>query len=250
MSTVLDPAIALSPEVKALNDEVVALRRDFHAHPELLFDLPYTSGKVAEYLQKLPGVEVRTGIGKSGVVALIDSGKPGRTVLYRADMDALPLLEETGAPYASQTKGLMHACGHDGHTAVALVIAKILASEKASLKGRVAIVFQPAEEGGDGAGAMIKDGVMDWLKPDITFAMHLNNDEPVGTIGAKVGGVYAGSNEFQIKLTSKGGHGAAPHQAPDLIVVASHLILALQTVISRSVDPCDTAVVTVGKLTA
>jgi amidohydrolase len=249
MSTVLDPAIPLSPQVKALNDEVVALRRDFHAHPELLFDLPYTSGKVAEYLKTL-GVEVRTGIGKSGVVALIDSGKPGKTVLYRADMDALPLLEETGLPYASQNKGLMHACGHDGHTAVALVMAKLLAAEKTALQGKVAILFQPAEEGGDGAGAMIQDGVMDWLKPDVTFAMHLNNDEPVGTIGAKVGGVYAGSNEFEIKLTSKGGHGAAPHQAPDLIVVASHLVLALQTVVSRSVDPCDTAVLTVGMLHA
>jgi len=250
MSTVLDPAIALSSEVKALNDEVVALRRDFHAHPELLFDLPYTTARVAEYLRGLDGIEVRTGIGKAGIVALIDSGKPGKTVLYRADMDALPLLEETGLPYASETKGLMHACGHDGHTAVALVIAKLLAAGRASLKGRVAVLFQPAEEGGDGAGAMIKDGVMDWIKPDITFAMHLNNDEPVGTIGAKVGGVYAGSNEFQIRLTSKGGHGAAPHQAPDLIVVASHLVLALQTVISRSVDPCDTAVVTVGMLHA
>src|SRR4029079_12096555 len=250
MSTVLDPAIAISPEVKALNDEVVALRRDFPAHPELLFDLPYTSAKVAEYLKALPGIEVRTGIGQSGIVAMIDSGKPGKTVLYRADMDALPLLEETGAPYASKTKGLMHACGHDGHTAVALVMAKILASQRATLKGKAAILFQPAEEGGDGAGAMIKDGVMDWIKPDITFAMHLNNDEPVGTIGAKVGGVYAGSDELQVRLTSKGGHGAAPHQAPDLIVVASHLVLALQTVISRSVDPCDTAVVTVGMLHA
>src|SRR4029078_8690768 len=127
MSTVLDPAIAISSEVKSLNDEVVALRRDFHAPPELLFDLPYTSGKVADYLRKLDGVEVRTGIGKSGVVAMIDSGKPGKPGVSRDDMDALPLLEETGAPYASQTKGLMHACGHDGHTAVALVIAKILA---------------------------------------------------------------------------------------------------------------------------
>jgi amidohydrolase len=250
MSTVLDPAISISPEVKALNEEVVALRRDFHAHPELLFDLPYTSAKVAEYLKALPGVEVRTGIGQSGIVAMIDSGKPGKTVLYRADMDALPLLEETGAPYASKTKGLMHACGHDGHTAVALVMAKILSQQKGTLKGKAAILFQPAEEGGDGAGAMIKDGVMDWIKPDITFAMHLNNDEPVGVIGARVGGVYAGSNEFEIKLTSKGGHGAAPHQAPDLIVVGSHLILALQTVISRSVDPCDTAVVTIGKFHA
>src|SRR5262245_16374555 len=131
MSTTLDPVQVLSPEVRALTDEVVALRRDFHAHPELLFDLPYTTKKVAAYL-KGPGREVRENAGKAGIVALIKGGKPGPTVLYRADMDALPLMEETGAPYASQTPGVMHACGHDGHTAVALVMAKLLAAEKAS----------------------------------------------------------------------------------------------------------------------
>jgi amidohydrolase len=249
MSAVLDPAIKIAPEVHALTDEVVALRRDFHAHPELLFDLPYTSGKVAEYLKGL-GLEVRAGIGKSGVVALIEGAKPGRTVLYRADMDALPLAEETGYAFASKTPGLMHACGHDGHTAVALVMARLLAEDRKNLKGKVAMLFQPAEEGGDGAGAMIDDGVLDWVKPDVCFAMHLNNDETVGTIGAKVGGVFAGSNEFQIRLTSKGGHGASPHQAPDLIVIASHIVLALQTVVSRSVDPRESAVVTVGMLHA
>ena len=249
MSTVLDPAIRLTPAVASLTDEVVALRRDFHAHPELLFDLPYTSGKVAEYLKGLR-LEVRTNIGKSGVVAIVEGAKPGRTVLYRADMDALPLAEETGFPFASKTAGLMHACGHDGHTAVALVISRLLAEQQKDFAGRVAMLFQPAEEGGDGAGAMIQDGVLDWVKPDICFAMHLNNDEAVGKVGVRVGGVYAGSNEFQITLASKGGHGAAPHQAPDLIVVASHIVLALQTVVSRSVDPCDTAVVTVGKLHA
>jgi amidohydrolase len=249
MSTVLDSPVKLSPEVQALTDEVVALRRDFHAHPELLFDLPYTSAKVAEYLKAL-GLEVRTGIGKSGVVAIIEGAKPGRTVLYRADMDALPLTEETGFPFASKTPGLMHACGHDGHTAVALVMSRLLAKQKGEFAGRVAMLFQPAEEGGDGAGAMIKDGVLDWVKPDVSFAMHLNNDEAVGKVGVKVGGVYAGSNEFQITLKSRGGHGAAPHQAPDLIVVASHIVLALQTVVSRSVDPCETAVVTVGNMHA
>ena len=249
MSTVLDPAIRISKDVADLTDEVVKLRRDFHAHPELLFDLPYTSAKVASYLQAL-GLEVRTGIGKSGVVGLLKGGKPGRTVLYRADMDALPLLEETGYAFASQTPGLMHACGHDGHTAVGLVMAKLMAAKKAQQKGTVAFLFQPAEEGGDGAGAMINDGVLDWVKPDICFAMHLNNDETVGVIGAKVGGVYAGSNEFSIKLSSRGGHGAAPHQTTDLILVASHIVLALQTVVSRSVDPRETAVVTIGKLLA
>ena len=249
MSTVLELDPRLSSEVKAQADEIVALRRDFHQHPELLFDLPYTSGKVAAYLKDL-GLEVRTGIGKSGVVAILQGAKPGPTVLYRADMDALPLLEETGYPYASATKGLMHACGHDGHVAVGLVMARLLAARRERLGGRVAFLFQPAEEGGDGAGAMIQDGVLEWVKPDVCFAMHLNNDEPVGRIGVREGGVFAGSNEFRIVLASKGGHGAAPHQAPDLIVVASHIVLALQTIVSRNVDPLDSAVVTIGLLHA
>jgi amidohydrolase len=249
MSTVLELDPRLSPDVRALADEVVALRRDFHRHPELLFDLPYTSGKVAEYLKGL-GLEVRTGIGGCGVVGLLKGARPGPTVLYRADMDALPLLEETGYEFASETTGLMHACGHDGHTAVALVMARILSTRKERLGGTIAFLFQPAEEGGDGAGAMIADGVLDWVKPDACYAMHLNNDDPVGVIGVREGGIYAGSNEFEIKLLSKGGHGAAPHQATDLVVVASHIVLALQTVVARSVDPLESAVLTIGLLHA
>ena len=249
MSTVLELDPRLSPDVRALADEVVTLRRDFHRHPELLFDLPYTSGKVADYLKGL-GLEVKTGIGGAGIVALLKGAQPGPTVLYRADMDALPLLEETGYEFASETKGLMHACGHDGHTAVALVMARILTARRERLGGTIAFLFQPAEEGGDGAGAMIADGVLDWVKPDACYAMHLNNDDPVGVIGVREGGVYAGSNEFTITLHSKGGHGAAPHQATDLVVVASHIVLALQTVVSRSVDPLASAVVTIGLLHA
>jgi amidohydrolase len=243
----LDPR--LSPDVRALADEVVALRRDFHQHPELLFDLPYTSGRVADYLEAL-GLEVKKGIGQSGVVGVLRGARPGPTVMYRADMDALPLLEETGYEYASKTPGLMHACGHDGHVAVGLVMARLLAARKERFAGTVAFLFQPAEEGGDGAGAMIQDGVLEWLEPDVCFAMHLNNDEPVGKVGCRVGGVFAGSNEFKIRLRSEGGHGASPHQATDLVVVASHLVLALQTVVSRSVDPLESAVVTVGLLHA
>ena len=249
MSTVLDAQSCLSPEVRAIADETIALRRDFHSHPELLFDLPYTSGRVAEYVKKL-GLEVKTGVGKSGVVAILRGARPGRTALYRADMDALPLLEETGLPFASKTRGVMHACGHDGHTAVALSLARLLTGEKDRLQGTIGFLFQPAEEGGDGAGAMIADGVLDQLEPDACFAMHLNQDEPLGKIGARTGGVFAGSNEFRIRLQSKGGHGAAPHQTTDLIVVASHIVMALQTVASRSVDPREAAVVTVGLLHA
>lgn len=249
MSTVLELDPRLSPDVRALADEVVALRRDFHRHPELLFDLPYTSRRVAEYLRGL-GLEVKEGIGRSGVVALLRGAKAGPTVLYRADMDALPLQEETGYEFASATAGRMHACGHDGHVAVALVMARLMAARRERLAGTVAFLFQPAEEGGDGAGAMIEDGVLDLVKPDTCFAMHLNNDEPVGRVGVREGGVFAGSNEFRIRLLSRGGHGAAPHQATDLIVVASHIVLALQTVVSRTVDPLESAVVTVGLLHA
>jgi amidohydrolase len=249
VSTVLELDPRLSPEVRALADEVVALRRDFHRHPELLFDLPYTSGRIAAYATEL-GLEVRTGIGRSGLVATLRGAGAGPTVLYRADMDALPLQEETGFDFASATDGRMHACGHDGHVAVALVLARLLAARRGSLAGTVAFLFQPAEEGGDGAGAMIEDGVLELVKPDVCFAMHLNNDEAVGRVGVREGGVFAGSNEFRIVLSSKGGHGAAPHQAPDLIVIASHIVLALQTVVSRTVNPLDSAVVTVGLLHA
>ncbi len=249
MSAILDVDTRLSPAVRELTDEVVALRRDFHRHPELLFDLPWTTKRIAAYLNEL-GLEVKTGIGQSGIVGLLKGGKPGPTVMYRADMDALPLLEETGYDFASEIPGQMHACGHDGHVAVALVMAKLLAKEKANLGGTIAFLFQPAEEGGDGAGAMIEDGVLDWMKPAVCFAMHLNNSEPTGTIGVREGGVFAGSNEFDITLHSRGGHGAEPQHAADLIVVASHIVIALQTVVSRSIDPREPAVITVGMLHA
>ena len=248
MTTVVE-AVLLSPEVRALADETIDLRREFHRHPELLFDLPYTSQRVAQYLKAL-GLEVETGVGQSGVVGILRGALPGRTALYRADMDGLPLEEETGLPFASENPGLMHACGHDGHIAVGLALAKLMASQRDAWEGTVGFVFQPAEEGGDGAGAMIEAGVLERLRPEIAFAMHLNNDQAVGRIGARVGGVFAGSSEFFVRLTSRGGHGASPHQTTDLVLIASHIVVALQTVVSRSVDPRETAVVTVGKLHA
>ena len=237
----------LSPATQALADEVIALRRDFHQHPELEFDLPRTSQKVAEYCKSI-GLEVKTGIGQSGVVAMLEGGKAGPTALYRADMDALPLQEETGLPFASATPGRMHACGHDGHIAVGLALAKLMASERKELPGRIGFLFQPAEEGAGGAEAMIADGALDIIRPDACFAMHLNNDETTGTVGARPGPVFAGSGEFYVKLTSKGGHGASPHQTVDLVVTASSMITALQTVVSRNVDPRESIVVTVGEI--
>lgn len=241
------PAASLHPDTLALAEEVVALRREFHRHPELDFDLPWTAGRVAGYLREL-GLEVHTGIGRSGVVGLLAGARPGPTALYRADMDALPLQEETGLPFASEIPGRMHACGHDGHTAVGLVLAKLLHSRRAALPGRVAFLFQPAEEGAGGAQAMIEDGVLDLVKPDACFAMHLNNDEEYGEVGVHPGPVFAGSGEFFVTLTSSGGHGAAPHRTVDLIVVAAQMITALQSVVARTVDPLATVVVTVGQV--
>lgn len=237
----------LSPATLALAEEVVTLRRDFHQHPELNFDLPRTSEKVAAFCKSL-GLDVKTGIGQSGVVAILQGGKPGPTALYRADMDALPLQEETGLPFASAIPGRMHACGHDGHIAVGLALAKLMSAERATLPGRIGFLFQPAEEGAGGAEAMIADGALDLIKPDACFAMHLNNDEETGTVGARPGPVFAGSGEFYVKITSKGGHGASPHQTVDLVVTAASMINALQTVVSRNVDPRESIVVTVGEI--
>ena len=237
----------LSADTRALTDEVISLRREFHRHPELNFDLPWTSARVAEYLKGL-GLNPMTGIGKSGVVAILEGARPGKTALYRADMDGLPLMEETGLPYASENKGQMHACGHDGHIAVALTLAKLMTQRKNDFAGRIAFLFQPAEEGGGGAEVMIEDGVLDKVKPDVCFAMHLNNDEDSGVIAARPGPVFAGSGEFYVTLTSKGGHGAAPHQTVDLIMVAAQMITALQSVVSRNVDPRESIVVTVGQV--
>jgi amidohydrolase len=237
----------LSSETRALADEVIALRRDFHRHPELNFELPRTAEKVIAYLNDL-GLEVKTGIAQSGVVGILRGGKPGPAALYRADMDALPLQEETGAEYASVNHGVMHACGHDGHMAVALGLAKLMNQRKESMPGTVAFLFQPAEEGGGGAEVMIQEGVLDLINPDVCFAMHLNNDEETGVIGARPGPVFAGSGEFFVTITSQGGHGASPHQAVDLVVTAADMITSLQSVISRNVDPRDSAVVTVGQI--
>jgi amidohydrolase len=242
-----EPAVRVSAETRALADEVVALRREFHRHPELDFDLPWTSGRVAEYLKGL-GLAVHTGIGKSGVVGVLDGGRPGPTALYRADMDALPLQEETGLPFASEIPGRMHACGHDGHMAVGLTLAKLLHGKRAALPGTVAFLFQPAEEGAGGAREMIADGVLDLVKPDACFAMHLINEEDYGRVGVHPGPVFAGSGEFRVELASAGGHGAMPHTTVDLIVVAAQMITALQSVVARNVDPLATIVVTVGQV--
>ena len=234
-------------EAEALRDELTDRRRDFHRHPELAFQERRTAGIVADELRQL-GLEVQTGIGKTGVVGILDGASAGPTVLYRADMDALPIQEENSAEYASQAAGKMHACGHDGHTAIALGIAKVLSKHRADLGGRVKFAFQPAEEVGGGAASMIADGVLEGPAPDYTLGIHLWNDLEVGKVSVVSGPTMSGAGVFEITVTGKGGHGAMPHQTADPIVCGAQLILALQTIVSRNVDPLDMVVISVGKL--
>jgi len=224
-----------------------SMRRDFHMHPELGFQEVRTAGIVAKELQKL-GLEVTTGIGKTGVVAMIEGARPGPTLLLRADMDALPILEQTGAEYASQNPGVMHACGHDGHTAILLTVAKMLNNARDQFPGTIKLIFQPAEEGQGGAESMIADGVFDNPKVDVTFGLHLWNERPVGWLGIAEGPTMAGAEKFEITVTGKGGHGAMPHGAIDPILAGAQIVNALQSIVSRNVAPLSSAVVSVTQL--
>ncbi len=231
-------------EAQTLFDYTRALRRDFHIHPELGFQEFRTAGIVAKELTSL-GLEVTTGVGGTGVVVLIEGAKPGPVVLVRADMDALPIIEETGAPYASENPGVMHACGHDGHTAILLTVAKMLLAHRHELSGTVKLAFQPAEEGLGGAERMIEDGLLENPKVDYALALHLWNEQPLGWIGISDGPSMAGGEIFKIKVVGKGGHGAAPHFASDPILAAAQIVAALQGIVSRNVPPLQSAVVSV-----
>lgn len=234
----------LLAEAQKLFPYTQAMRRDFHLHPELGFQEFRTAGIVAKELQDL-GLEVTTGVGKTGVVAMIEGGKPGPVLMLRADMDALPILEDTGAEYASQNPGVMHACGHDGHTAILLTVAKLLNGMKDELPGSIKLVFQPAEEGMGGAEGMIKDGVMDGPKVDYVLGLHLWNEKPLGWLGVAAGPYMAGADEFKMQITGKGGHGAQPHTTFDPIVAGAQIVTALQSIVGRNVPPVETAVVSV-----
>lgn len=251
------PALQDSPPAPSLDlpwrQDIVALRRDFHAHPELAYEEVRTSGIVAERLRAL-GLEVFTGIGQTGVIGLLHGAQPGPCVLIRADMDALPVHEENEWPWKSAISGKMHACGHDCHTATALTVARLLVQERDSLRGTVKFMFQPAEEGHGGAQAMIDDGLLEDGKfgprPDIALALHVWSNLEVGKVAVKSGPVMASADQFNAIITGKGGHGAMPHQTIDPIVVASQVVLALQTVVSRELDPLEAGVVTIGKFQA
>jgi len=233
---------ALSPDVLALQPELVALRRDLHEHPELAFAEHRTAERVASLLRQ-SGLDVRTGLGRTGVLASTKE-RPGRTVLLRADMDALPIVEQSAAPYASKNPGRMHACGHDGHTAMGAMAARVLA--KRSLRGRARVLFQPAEEGEGGAQAVVADGVLEGV--DVVLGVHLWNELPVGTIGVKAGPLMAAVDRLRLVVHGRGGHGAIPHRAADPVVAAAHVVVALQTLVSREVAPVDSAVLTIGAI--
>lgn len=227
--------------------EITEWRRDFHAHPELLFEVHRTAARVADLLRSFGCDEVVEGIGKTGVVGVIKGQRDttGRVVGLRADMDALPIHEITGLDYASQSPGMMHACGHDGHTAMLLGAAKYLC-ETRNFDGSAIVVFQPAEEGGAGGLAMCQDGLMDRFGIQEIYGMHNAPGIPVGHFAIRPGALLASADEFEIIVTGKGGHAAEPHQAVDTTLVAAQILLSLQTIVSRNVDPLKRVVVTVG----
>jgi len=232
----------VSADVSALQADLVALRRDLHQNPELAWAERRTAGRVAAFLEGA-GLEVREGVAGTGLLATARGGA-GRTVLLRVDMDGLPIQEQGGAPYASRIPGVMHACGHDGHTAIGAGAARVLGSRRPA--GTVRVLFQPAEEGEGGAQRVLADGALDGV--DVVLGIHLWNELPVGTIGVKAGPLMAAVDRLGIVVRGRGGHGGHPHRAADPVVAAAQIVLALQTVVAREVSPLESAVLTVGAI--
>src|SRR5438105_505702 len=241
----------LKSDIDELVPDLVALRRDLHEHPELAFEEVRTSGIVAQRLHAL-GLEVRTGVAKTGVVCLlrVEASKPGaKTIAIRADMDALPVHELNEVDYRSTVDGKMHACGHDGHTSIALAVADILSKRRAELPGNVKFIFQPAEETIGGAGPMVKEGAMEGV--DGVIGLHLISDYPVGRVGVRAGAVFASADRFILTISGRGGHAAIrPEKSIDPIVISAYIITALQTLISRETSPFSPAVITIGVVKA
>ena len=240
----------LEEEVReSFGEDIIALRRDIHREPELGFDTKKTAEKVLAALEGLP-LEIETGVAENGVVATLKGEGDGPTVALRADMDALPIHEETGLPFASETDGKMHACGHDGHTSMLVGSARALAQERLRerLSGTVKFVFQPAEEGYAGGRAMVEEGVTDDLR--WIFALHLWPGLPLGTAATKAGPIMAAADAFELTIKGTGGHGAMPHQTADAVAIAAQVVTALQTIVSREVNPVEPAVLTVGEIGA
>ena len=238
-------------EIRALQPQLVEWRRQIHQKPELGFQEKITAEFISQKLKNW-GITHQTGIAETGIVAIIKGEKSGngKVLAIRADMDALPIQEENQVPYCSQQDGVMHACGHDGHTAIALGTAYYLNQHRQDFSGTVKIIFQPAEEGPGGAKPMIAAGVLKNPDVDAIIGLHLWNNLPLGTVGVRAGALMAAVELFRCTIFGKGGHGAIPHQTVDSVVVAAQIVNALQTIVSRNVNPIDSAVVTVGELHA
>lgn len=234
---------------KALEQELIATRRAFHRHPEIGFEEQWTSAQIADRLDKL-GLEVRRNIGRTGVVGVLRGAAAGPTIALRADIDALPVSEESGVEFASEIQGRMHACGHDTHITSLLGAAKLLCDVRNELHGNVLFLFQPAEELGAGAEAMLADGAFADPKPEMIFGLHNHPEIPAGKVAIKAGPLMAASAVFTVTVNGKGGHGALPHRNIDPIVTASAIVMSLQTIVSRNISPLEPAVVTVGQFEA
>jgi amidohydrolase len=235
--------------VQRRKERVVGIRRELHQIPEPAYKEKKTSAAVADHLKEA-GLEVRTGIARYGVVGLLRTGRPGPTLMIRADMDALPVTEQTGLPFSSTHAGAMHACGHDAHMAMALGAAFVLSEMKESLKGNFKFIFQPAEEGPGGAKPMIEQGVMENPKVDYAVGCHLWPGSPEGTVGVKAGTIMAAMNRFDIRIIGSEGHGAMPHLCVDALDVGTQVVNALQRIVSRHMNPLKPTVVSVGSFHA
>ncbi|MBD5655399.1 MAG: amidohydrolase [Candidatus Eremiobacteraeota bacterium] len=240
MTTVLELAADLI-------DEVIATRRDLHRHPELGFEEVRTAGIVASRLRAF-GYDVHEGIGTTGVVGVLHGTRNGKTIMLRADMDALPLPEENAHAFASTVPGKMHACGHDGHVAILLGAARAIAARRADVSGTIVLCFQPAEEGLGGAKAMVDEGLLERFGIERAYGLHLFSQMETGMLGFRAGPFYASSDSIEIRIDGQGGHGAAPHLSIDPILVAAEFVASVQKVVSRQIDPIEPAVITIGAI--
>ena len=234
-------------DIRSLTEEMVALRRDFHMYPELGLQEKRTAEKIAARLKQL-GLDPITGLAQTGISAVIEGSKPGKTLMLRADMDALPIQEKTNSTYASLNDGIMHACAHDGHMAILLTVAKILCNRRKDFSGQIKLVFQPGEEGLAGAFFMIRDGVLKNPSVNAAMGLHLFTNIPIGIIGLREGPVMAGVDFFSLSIQGKSGHGAYPESGIDAILIAAQVINSLQSIVSREIEPQTPAVIHVGKI--
>ena len=230
-------------------DSMVALRRDFHRHPELSFQERRTAEIIAERLQKA-GLEVRAGIAGTGVVGILRGDKPGKTIAWRADIDALPLTETLDAPFTSGTPGVMHACGHDGHTAIAITLAELMSTRRAEVPGTAVFIFQPAEELLGGAKPMIEAGVLDNPRVDEIYGLHLTTQDPAGSVNVRRGPTMASGDGFTVEVSGRGGHGAYPHLSVDPMTAAAHILIGMQSLVTKEVAAKETVVLSIGQIQA